>query len=270
MRRCRRADPLGPVAAAAQPARPGGARARTDRARIRNGDDQPAQGARPAARRLALLGEPRSAHAAHHDPRHARRAVGPIPTPEPGTSLTDRAPKPSGSTASSPICSTWSASRPARCSQSIEPVDLTDAVASRGPRYCAACSAGMPITLDVSPELPLVSVDPQLFHHCLINLLENAGKYGDPGTPITVAARRTARRHDAGVVMDEGPACRRARKRGSSRPSPGSKARTARAAPASASPSSRALPRRWGSPSTHPTAPIASGACFTIRFPKAG
>jgi two-component system sensor histidine kinase KdpD len=52
--------------------------------------------------------------------------------------------------------------------------------------------------------LPLVRVDPQLFHHCLINLLENAAKYGDAGAPITVAARR----HPGSMtleVMDEGP-----------------------------------------------------------------
>jgi two-component system sensor histidine kinase KdpD len=73
--------------------------------------------------------------------------------------------------------------------QSIEPVDL--------PRRSPAAVhdlrrvlGGHPIQLDVSPDLPLVSVDPQLFHHCLINLLENAAKYGDAGAPITIAARR--------------------------------------------------------------------------------
>jgi two-component system sensor histidine kinase KdpD len=87
--------------------------------------------------------------------------------------------------------------------QSAEAVDLTDAV-SAAVHDLRRVLADHPIALDVSPELPLVSVDPQLFHHCLINLLENAGKYGDPGTPITIAARR----HAGGLtlsVMDEGP-----------------------------------------------------------------
>ena len=52
-------------------------------------------------------------------------------------------------------------------------------------------------------DLPFVSVDPQLFHHCLINLIENAVKYGRPDTPITVSAHR-----DPGglalSVLDEG------------------------------------------------------------------
>ena len=40
--------------------------------------------------------------------------------------------------------------------------------------------------------------------HCLINLLDNAGKYADPGTPIAISA---ARRRDgiALSVTDEGP-----------------------------------------------------------------
>ena len=34
-------------------------------------------------------------------------------------------------------------------------------------------------------------VDPQLFHHCLLNLFDNAGRYGDPGTAIIIHAKRT-------------------------------------------------------------------------------
>ncbi|MET0309365.1 MAG: sensor histidine kinase KdpD [Sphingomonas sp.] len=87
--------------------------------------------------------------------------------------------------------------------QSIEPVDLAEAVAS-AVHDLRRVLGGRQILLDVSPELPLVSVDPQLFHHCLINLIENAAKYGDPGAPITVAARRQV----GGMtldVLDEGP-----------------------------------------------------------------
>lgn len=72
----------------------------------------------------------------------------------------------------------------------IEPVDLTDAVAS-AVHDARAALAGHAIRLEVPCDLPLVRVDPQLFHHCLLNLLDNAGKYGNPGTPVTVATKRT-------------------------------------------------------------------------------
>ncbi|MGN6358555.1 MAG: DUF4118 domain-containing protein [Novosphingobium sp.] len=87
--------------------------------------------------------------------------------------------------------------------QSIEPVDLAEAVASAAHDLRRSIGTHS-VTLDISPELPFVLVDPQLFHHCLINLIENAAKYGSPGTAITVAARR----RPEGLrleVMDEGP-----------------------------------------------------------------
>ena len=84
-----------------------------------------------------------------------------------------------------------------------EPVDIAEAVAS-AVHDLKAQLAGHPIRLDVSPELPFVLVDPQLFHHCLINLFDNAAKYGDAKAPITVTARRLA--HGLTLsVMDEGP-----------------------------------------------------------------
>lgn len=85
----------------------------------------------------------------------------------------------------------------------LEPVDLTDAVAS-AVHDLRRSLAGHAIDLDVPPDLPLVRVDPQLFHHCLINLLDNAGKYSDPGAPITIRSRRTA---DAVTlaILDAGP-----------------------------------------------------------------
>jgi two-component system, OmpR family, sensor histidine kinase KdpD len=64
--------------------------------------------------------------------------------------------------------------------------------------------SGHPVKLEVSPELPLVKLDPQLFHHVLINLLENAGKYGEAGTPVTVRAERRRSGIDLSV-LDEGP-----------------------------------------------------------------
>ncbi|SDD77901.1 two-component system, OmpR family, sensor histidine kinase KdpD [Sphingomonas sp. YR710] len=72
----------------------------------------------------------------------------------------------------------------------VEPVDLTDAVAS-------ACHdvrrvlQGHDIRLDVPPDLPMVRADPQLLHHILINLLDNAGRYADANTEVMIAARRS-------------------------------------------------------------------------------
>jgi two-component system sensor histidine kinase KdpD len=52
--------------------------------------------------------------------------------------------------------------------------------------------------------LPLVRADPQLLHHCLLNLLDNAGRYGSPGTEIVIEGR-----HRFGEVrlsvLDQGP-----------------------------------------------------------------
>lgn len=85
----------------------------------------------------------------------------------------------------------------------VEAVDLTDAVA--GAAHDARRSLeGHAIELAVPPAMPLVKVDQQLLHHCLLNLLDNAGRYADPGTPIIIEAT-----HSFGMlklsVIDQGP-----------------------------------------------------------------
>jgi two-component system sensor histidine kinase KdpD len=87
--------------------------------------------------------------------------------------------------------------------QSIEPVDLTDAVAS-AVHDMRRSLHGQHVALAVPPDLPFVLVDPQLFHHCLINLIENAVKYGGAGTPITISAKRAPQGLTLSV-LDEGP-----------------------------------------------------------------
>jgi two-component system sensor histidine kinase KdpD len=84
-----------------------------------------------------------------------------------------------------------------------EATDLFDAVAS-AVQDTRASLAGHQVEVDILPDIPLVRLDPVLLHHCLINLLDNAGSYADPGTPITIRARRT---HDAIflAVVDQGP-----------------------------------------------------------------
>jgi len=84
-----------------------------------------------------------------------------------------------------------------------EAVDIAEAVAS-AVHDLKPQLAGRPVRLDVSPELPFVVVDPQLFHHCLLNLIDNAAKYGATGAPVTIAARRIP----GGLalsVIDQGP-----------------------------------------------------------------
>ncbi|WP_425228874.1 DUF4118 domain-containing protein [Sphingomonas sp.] len=85
----------------------------------------------------------------------------------------------------------------------IEPVDLTDAVAA-AVHDARRALEGHPIEVEVAPDLPLVRSDPQLLHHCLLNLLDNAGRYGDPSTPVRVAALRQPGRLVLDV-LDQGP-----------------------------------------------------------------
>ena len=85
----------------------------------------------------------------------------------------------------------------------VEAVDLSDAVTSASHDARRALE-GHSVRLDVPPDLPLVLADPQLLHHCLLNLLDNAGRYGDPGTEIIIEGR-----HRFGeirlAVLDNGP-----------------------------------------------------------------
>jgi two-component system, OmpR family, sensor histidine kinase KdpD len=87
--------------------------------------------------------------------------------------------------------------------QKIEPVDLSEAVASALDDLRSALQ-GHPTRIEIAPDLPFVMVDPQLFHHCLINLIENATKYGAPTGPVTVRAVYD-RTQLSLCVEDEGP-----------------------------------------------------------------
>jgi two-component system sensor histidine kinase KdpD len=85
----------------------------------------------------------------------------------------------------------------------LEPTDLTDAAAS-AVQDTRRMLEGHEIRLQVPPSLPLVRVDPQLLHHVLINLLDNAGRYADPGSPITIVAARSLGELVLSI-LDEGP-----------------------------------------------------------------
>lgn len=85
----------------------------------------------------------------------------------------------------------------------LQPTDLFDAVAG-AVHDTRQSLMGHEVKVDILPDIPLVKVDPTLLHHCLINLLDNAGRYADPGAPIIVRGRRLP---DAITlsVEDEGP-----------------------------------------------------------------
>lgn len=69
-----------------------------------------------------------------------------------------------------------------------EPVDLVDTVAA-ALKDVRPTLEGHEVDVDLPQDLPLVRADPQLLHHCLINLLDNAGRHSGPGAPIRVRGR---------------------------------------------------------------------------------
>ncbi|MGL4542377.1 MAG: sensor histidine kinase, partial [Polymorphobacter sp.] len=81
----------------------------------------------------------------------------------------------------------------------VEPVDLVDAVAAA----LRDVRGGDCVQVDVAADLPLLRLDAQLFHHILINLIDNARRHG-AGAPVSIHA---ARRGDGVTlaVCDAGP-----------------------------------------------------------------
>ena len=85
----------------------------------------------------------------------------------------------------------------------VEATDLFDAVAGAVHDTRTALQ-GRQIDLDIAADIPLVRLDPVLLHHCLINLLDNAGRYGEPGSPILVRCTRSLDALRISVI-DRGP-----------------------------------------------------------------
>jgi two-component system sensor histidine kinase KdpD len=84
-----------------------------------------------------------------------------------------------------------------------EPVEVGDLV-STTLRRAAPLLEGHTVASSVAPDLPTISLDFVLAEQALFNLLDNAGKYSDPGGKIEVIARRVGNRIEI-VVQDEGP-----------------------------------------------------------------
>jgi two-component system, OmpR family, sensor histidine kinase KdpD len=81
----------------------------------------------------------------------------------------------------------------------VELADIVNATVDRRQRLLA----GHRVHLDTAGELPLIYVDPILLEQALGQIVDNAAKYSQPGSTITVAART----EDASVVLsvqDEG------------------------------------------------------------------
>jgi signal transduction histidine kinase len=69
--------------------------------------------------------------------------------------------------------------------QRVEPADL---VARSAERFRAA-HAGRILEVRLGPDLPVLEADPALLRRVLDNLLDNAGTYSEPPSPVVVAAR---------------------------------------------------------------------------------
>ena len=85
----------------------------------------------------------------------------------------------------------------------MEPVDLTDAVAAALEDLRLTLN-GRSVDLEVPASLPLVRTDPNLLHHILINLLDNAAKFSLTEPNIVLRGDRT----EEGIalsVLDSGP-----------------------------------------------------------------
>jgi two-component system phosphate regulon sensor histidine kinase PhoR len=81
--------------------------------------------------------------------------------------------------------------------------DLGEVVARAIETYRSRLEPGFPITLETKGEIPTARFDEQALLLALLNLLDNAVKYGN-GSPVTVTIER-GRRHVYLRVRDHGP-----------------------------------------------------------------
>ncbi|MGY2048146.1 ATP-binding protein [Methylobacterium sp. JK268] len=70
----------------------------------------------------------------------------------------------------------------------LGPQDVGEIVAT-ALRRSEGALAGHRVALDLSPDLPLLRLDPVLFEQVLVNLLDNAAKYAPEGTTVTIRGR---------------------------------------------------------------------------------
>jgi two-component system, OmpR family, sensor histidine kinase KdpD len=92
-----------------------------------------------------------------------------------------------------------------------EPVDLVDAVAA-ALKDLRSSLARRYVSVALPSDLPLVRADPQLLHHCLINLIDNAARHSGPDGSIHVSAT-DAEGEVRLTIEDEGPGLPQERER---------------------------------------------------------
>jgi len=85
----------------------------------------------------------------------------------------------------------------------LEATDLGDVIGS-ALRRAGRVLSGHTLKLTLAPDLPLVPLDPVLFEQVLFNLLDNAGKYGTPGSLVEVVAEKVGGQVSV-EIRDEGP-----------------------------------------------------------------
>ncbi len=85
----------------------------------------------------------------------------------------------------------------------MEAVDLVDAVAA-ALKDLRGGLAARDVSVDLPADVPLVQADPQLLHHCLINLIDNAARHSGDQGPVHIAAA-AARGEVRLTIEDEGP-----------------------------------------------------------------
>ena len=73
------------------------------------------------------------------------------------------------------------------------PHDIGD-VLGAALRHASKILAGHHLEVDVAPDLPMPIIDPVLLEQAIFNILDNAAKYGEPGTSIRVEAWRYGQR----------------------------------------------------------------------------
>lgn len=74
--------------------------------------------------------------------------------------------------------------------QAREAIDLTDAVDAVLSALANRLSSHR-LDVDLSADLPLVRSDGRMLHHMLLNLLDNAAKFSEPGSLIVIEGRMT-------------------------------------------------------------------------------
>jgi len=79
-----------------------------------------------------------------------------------------------------------------------------DEIVLAGVRRARSLKPDLRISLDMDPELPFVSAEPQLLEQVVLNLIENANRYAGAGASIEIHVR-AANRFVSVQVADDGP-----------------------------------------------------------------